>query len=54
MQTEQRATYVWRLVTFYATLKEGTPSHAAKSLPDFESAGACWVSAGELDKIKLR
>ena len=26
----------------------------AKSIPDYESAGACWIDISELQKIKLR
>ncbi|GAX79045.1 hypothetical protein CEUSTIGMA_g6485.t1 [Chlamydomonas eustigma] len=44
----------WRLVTFYAQLKEEAKPSEAKTVPDFESAGSCWVSAEELDHVPLR
>ena len=44
----------WRLLTLYAELKAGDSGADAKTLPDFESAGACWVSAEELKGLPLR
>ena len=44
----------WRLLTLYAELKAGDTGADAKTLPDFESAGACWVSAEELKGLPLR
>ncbi|GFR45555.1 hypothetical protein Agub_g6949, partial [Astrephomene gubernaculifera] len=42
----------WRLAVFYATLKD-EDAHL-KTVPCFESAGACWVSVCELAKLPLR
>ncbi|KAG2430810.1 hypothetical protein HXX76_009786 [Chlamydomonas incerta] len=46
----------WRLATFYAVLSDPANEAAArpKTVPCFESAGACWVSADQLDAIPLR
>lgn len=46
----------WRLATFYAVLADEPHAAAArpKTVPCFESAGACWVSADQLDGIPLR
>ena len=44
----------WRLLTLYAELKAGDTGADAKTLPDFESAGACWVGAEELKGLPLR
>ncbi|KAG2445099.1 hypothetical protein HYH02_008966 [Chlamydomonas schloesseri] len=46
----------WRLATFYAVLAgEGDEAAARpKTVPCFESAGACWVSPDQLDEIPLR
>ncbi|KAG1671639.1 hypothetical protein FOA52_006870 [Chlamydomonas sp. UWO 241] len=60
VQEKDMGAYHWRLVTFYATLVEDggegelVASRGAKTVPDFESVGACWVSASELDAIPLR
>eukprot|EP00195_Chlamydomonas_chlamydogama_P012463 CAMPEP_0202914146 /NCGR_PEP_ID=MMETSP1392-20130828/62375_1 /ASSEMBLY_ACC=CAM_ASM_000868 /TAXON_ID=225041 /ORGANISM="Chlamydomonas chlamydogama, Strain SAG 11-48b" /LENGTH=371 /DNA_ID=CAMNT_0049605681 /DNA_START=239 /DNA_END=1354 /DNA_ORIENTATION=+ len=42
----------WRSITFYAVPKESNP--AVKTVPDFESAGACWVDVSKLSTIPLR
>jgi len=44
----------WRLVVFYGELADEASASDAKTVPDFESAGACWVSSQELDSIPLR
>ncbi|GLC61267.1 hypothetical protein PLESTB_001737700 [Pleodorina starrii] len=43
---------LWRLSVFYASLadEEAPP----KTVPCFESAGACWVGPDELDAVPLR
>ncbi|KAG2491179.1 hypothetical protein HYH03_010390 [Edaphochlamys debaryana] len=43
----------WRLMTFYATIPEGA-SAQPKTLPCFESAGACWVGADQLHTLPIR
>lgn len=52
VQWKDMKSHVWRFVTFYAVLKDD--QQAVKTVPDYESAGACWVSADELEGIPLR
>eukprot|EP00798_Chlamydomonas_sp_ICE-L_P011389 gene11389-12089_t len=42
----------WRLAVFYGVLKD--LEQMPKTMPNFESAGSCWVSIEELSKIPLR
>ena len=47
----------WRLVTFYAEApaeEEEVAGGHAKTVPDFESAGACWVGVDDLGDIPHR
>ncbi|PNH11922.1 Vignain [Tetrabaena socialis] len=44
---------VWRLATFYAVLKDEATA-VPKTLPCFESAGACWVGLEDLPHVPLR
>ncbi|KXZ51436.1 hypothetical protein GPECTOR_12g398 [Gonium pectorale] len=47
---------VWRLVTFYSALEDEAAEAGwrPKTLPCFESAGACWVSLEQLARVPLR
>lgn len=53
----------WRRVIFWGEPLDAVASSekllprcccCPKTLPDFESAGACWVAAGELEHLPLR
>ncbi|KAJ9526796.1 hypothetical protein QJQ45_017458 [Haematococcus lacustris] len=44
----------YRLATFYAVPKASEKQAPPKTVPDFESAGACWVSVDQLQHIPLR
>lgn len=44
----------YRLATFYAVPKATGDQAPPKTVPDFESAGACWVSVDQLQHIPLR
>ncbi|KAJ9526947.1 hypothetical protein QJQ45_025354 [Haematococcus lacustris] len=44
----------YRLATFYAVPKATGDQALPKTVPDFESAGACWVSVDQLQHIPLR
>jgi hypothetical protein len=43
----------WRRITFYAEPTD-EPTAIPKTIPDYESVGACWVDVNDLNRIKLR
>lgn len=52
LTVERSSSGAWRRFIFLAEPKDS--SQQPKTVPDFESAGACWVSVDELDTIPLR
>lgn len=42
----------WRRIIFYGEPRD--PKAVPKTVPDFESSGACWVELSEIYKITLR
>eukprot|EP00877_Chromochloris_zofingiensis_P005820 jgi/Chrzof1/15239/Cz09g32180.t1 len=51
LQVEDKHT--WRRIIFYGEPGEGA-AQQPKTIPDFESAGACWVNVADLQHIPLR
>ena len=52
LQFESASHGKWKRVVFYAEPKD--ENQIPKTLPDFESNGACWVKYEQLKSIKLR